>query len=132
LHLLSSDVQLIKKVKSYGNPVVVIIIAGRPLIIDNILHYCDAVVAAWLPDTEGDGIAEVLFGDFNPAGVLSHTWPKHMSQIPINVANINYAPLYPYGYGITSFNDSPSGSSPVLLSAVVTEEGIHVELAFNH
>ena len=65
-----------------------------------ILDKCDAIVAAWLPGTEGDGVADVLFGDFKPTGKLSVTWPKSMAQIPINQGDANYDPLYPYGYGL--------------------------------
>ena len=89
--------------KSYGNPVIVILVSGRPLIINKILPYSDAVLAAWLPGTEGEGISDVLFGDYIPSGVLSHSWPKSMKQIPINYGSKNYNPLYKYGYGITSF-----------------------------
>ncbi|MEJ2615580.1 MAG: glycoside hydrolase family 3 C-terminal domain-containing protein, partial [Ignavibacteriaceae bacterium] len=110
LNISSSDVDLIKKMKSYGNPVIVILISGRPLIIDNILPYTDAIIAAWLPGTEGEGISDVLFGNYEPKGILSRTWPTSMSQIPINFGDENYEPLYVYGYGITSFNDSISVS----------------------
>ena len=106
LNISSPDVDLIKKMKSYGNPVVVILISGRPLIIDKFLPYSDAVVAAWLPGTEGEGISDVLFGDYEPKGILSHSWPSSMSQIPINYGDENYEPLFSYGYGITSFEDS--------------------------
>ena len=105
LELTESDINLVKKMKSYGNPVVVILISGRPLIIEKILPYSDAIIAAWLPGTEGEGISDVLFGDYTPRGVLSHSWPKSMEQIPINYGDKNYDPLYKYGYGITSFQE---------------------------
>ena len=107
LELTESDINLVKKMKSYGNPVVVILISGRPLIIEKILQYSDAIIAAWLPGTEGEGISDVLLGDYSPSGVLSHSWPRSMKQIPINYGDKNYDPLYKYGYGITSFQDSP-------------------------
>jgi beta-glucosidase len=103
LSLSPNDVELIKKMKSYGNPLIVIIVSGRPLIIDKILDSSDAIVAAWLPGTEGDGVAEVLFGDYTPQGVLSFSWPKDMSQVAVHAGDPNYAPLFPYGYGITSY-----------------------------
>ena len=106
LNISNSDIDLIKKMKDYGNPVIVILISGRPLIINNILPYSDAIIAAWLPGTEGEGISDVLFGDYEPKGILSRSWPAGMSQIPINFGDENYEPLYSYGYGITSFDDS--------------------------
>ncbi len=131
LGLAKSDIELIKKMKSYGNPVVVILISGRPMIIAPILHYADAIIAAWLPGTEGEGISDVLFGDYEPVGLLSHTWPKSMRQVPMNVGDNVYNPLYSYGYGITSFANSAAGSAPVPLSSIVTSDGRHIEITFN-
>ncbi len=131
LSIPSSDVALIKKLKSYGCPVVVILVTGRPMILEKILHYSDAVIAAWLPGTEGEGIAEVIFGDHAPKGLLSHSWPKRMDQIPITVGDANYDPLYPFGFGITSWNDPAQGTPPTLLSGIITEDGKHIELTFN-
>jgi hypothetical protein len=65
-----------------------------------VLNDCDAFVAAWLPGTEGQGIADVLFGDYNFTGKLSHSWPRTMDQIPINSGDANYDPLFPYGFGL--------------------------------
>jgi len=62
---------------------------------------------------------------------LSHTWPKNMSQIPINVGDTIYSPLYEYGFGIDTLADSPAGSPPVCLSAVITPDAKHFELTFN-
>jgi beta-glucosidase len=101
LTLSTSTISLIAKMQSYGNPVVVILVSGRPLIIGGILDVTDAVIAAWLPGTEGEGVADVLFGDYSPKGVLSHSWPRSMGQIPINVGDAVYDPLYPYGFGLT-------------------------------
>jgi beta-glucosidase len=101
LSLAASDVALITKMKAYGSPVVVILVSGRPMIIGGILTSADGIMAAWLPGTEGDGVADVLFGDFSPRGVLSHSWPRSMAQLPINIGDAVYDPLYPYGYGLT-------------------------------
>jgi len=101
LNLSQEDLELISKIRDKGIPLVVILISGRPMIITNILEDCDAFIAAWLPGSEGDGIADVIFGDYKPTGKLSHSWPKSMSQIPINVGDNNYNPLFPYGYGLT-------------------------------
>ena len=58
------------------------------------------VVAAWLPGTEGQGVADVLFGDYKPTGKLSFTWPKSMAQLPMNMHVANYDPLFKVGYGL--------------------------------
>ena len=71
------------------------------MIISDILDNADAIIAAWYPGTEGQGVADVLFGDYKPTGKLSFTWPKSMDQIPINVGDSNYEPLYKYGYGLS-------------------------------
>jgi beta-glucosidase len=79
----------------------VVLVSGRPLIINDALAQADAVVAAWLPGSEGAGVADVLFGDYKPTGKLPFTWPRSMSQLPINVGDAVYDPLFPYGYGLT-------------------------------
>ncbi len=101
LVLTSDDITTIENVKKSGVPFVVVLLSGRPLIIDKALEMADAFVAAWLPGTEGEGITDVLFGDYNPTGKLSHSWPKDMSQEPINVGDKNYDPLFPYGFGLS-------------------------------
>ncbi|MEG8989697.1 glycoside hydrolase family 3 N-terminal domain-containing protein [Ignavibacteria bacterium 4148-Me] len=101
LNLSKEDLELISKIRAKGIPLIVILISGRPMIITNIIEDCDAFIAAWLPGTEGDGIADVIFGDYKPTGKLSHSWPRSMSQIPINIGDNNYNPLFPYGYGLT-------------------------------
>ncbi len=131
LDLYSSQVALVKKMKNYGAPVVLILVSGRPLILAPVLHYCDAIFAAWLPGTEGEGVSDILFGDYQPRGVLSRTWPKSNSQIPINVGDSSYFPLFAYGSGIQSLADSPLGSAPVCLSSIVTSDGAHMELTFS-
>jgi hypothetical protein len=124
------DIDAVRNLKSSGIPVVVILISGRPIILNPILHYCDALIAAWLPGTEGEGITDVLFGDYQPVGSLSQTWPRDASQIPINIDDAVYNPLFKYGDGITSLNDSPAGSSPEVYSAnVATIQSI--EISFN-
>ena len=131
LSLDPDAVALIKKMKSYGNPVITILITGRPMLLQPILHYSDAIIAAWLPGTEGEGIADVLYGDHQPSGQLSITWPKSMAQIPINIGDTNYDPLFKYGFGITSLENSPFGSSPEYQSSIVTTLGNSIELSFN-
>ena len=97
----SADVAVVQKMKSAGLKTVVVLVTGRPLILDQILPIADAIVVAWLPGTEGAGVTDVLFGDVHPTGKLPRTWPSSMSQIPINYGDANYNPLYPYAYGLT-------------------------------
>jgi beta-glucosidase len=105
LELDPNDVAIVKKVKAAGLPTIVVLLSGRPMILDAILPHADAILASWLPGTEGDGVADVLFGKFNPSGKLSHSWPKSMAQIPINVGADGQppaeAPLFNYGFGLS-------------------------------
>jgi beta-glucosidase len=101
LSLAAEDSETIERVKAAGIPVVVVLISGRPLIVNDALAKADAFVAAWLPGTEGQGVADVLFGDYRPTGKLSVSWPRSMAQIPINVGDRDYDPLFRYGYGLT-------------------------------
>ncbi len=101
LALDNADVQTVTEMKKAGIPVVVVLLSGRPMIINSVLEQADAFVAAWLPGTEGQGVADVLFGDYKPTGKLSYTWPRSMDQIPINIGDKNYDPLFPYGFGLT-------------------------------
>ena len=101
LELSEEDVAVVDKMKQAGMPLVVVLISGRPLIIDKVIDKADAFVAAWLPGTEGQGVTDVLFGDFKFVCKLSFSWPRSMDQIPINVGDKNYDPLFKYGYGLT-------------------------------
>lgn len=101
LSLSKDDIQTIENAKASGVPVVVILLSGRPMIITDQISKVDGFIAAWLPGTEGQGVADVLFGDFKPVGKLPHSWPKSMNQIPINVGDKNYDPLFPYGFGLS-------------------------------
>ena len=98
------DVEVVRTARKAGIPVVVVLFSGRPLILEPILGEIDGLIAAWLPGTEGDGIADVLFGKYNPTGKLSVTWPKSMAQVPINVGVNGEKPkdaLFDYGFGLS-------------------------------
>jgi beta-glucosidase len=101
LSISAQDYQTLVNVKNANIPTVVILVSGRPMIISNILDKPDAILAAWLPGTEGEGVSDVIFGDYKPVGKLTHSWPKDMSQIPVNYGDQNYDPLFPYKYGLT-------------------------------
>lgn len=99
--LAEEDTAVIAAAKKTGMPVVVVILSGRPILLGSALDQADAVLAAWLPGTEGGGVADVIFGDHAPTGKLSFTWPRSASQIPVGhrkqpVDN----PLFPLGFGL--------------------------------
>lgn len=130
LQLSQHDVDVVKNVKNKNVPVICILMSGRPLILDPIINHCDVIIAAWLPGTEGLGVTDVLFGSSFPKGKLSCSWPRSIQQVPINLGDASYDPLFPYGHGITQFNASTKNSSPKLISASVTRGGAAIELSF--
>ncbi|KAM3684999.1 hypothetical protein ACB098_11G087900 [Castanea mollissima] len=81
---------------------VVVLISGRPLVIEPYVESMDALVAAWLPGTEGKGVAEVLFGDYGFTGKLARTWFRRVDQLPMNIGDPKYDPLFPFGFGLTT------------------------------
>ena len=101
LVLDKEDLAAIDRIKKAGVPVVVIIVSGRPLIIADELDKWAGLIAAWLPGSEGKGVADVIFGDYNPTGRLSVSWPRSMEQIPINFGDSDYDPLFEYGFGLS-------------------------------
>jgi beta-glucosidase len=169
IDLPGNQMDLVRAIKSAGKPVIVVILAGRPLTIEPILAAADAVVYAWHPGVmAGPAIADILFGVESPSGKLPVTFPRMVGQVPIYYAHRNtgkpptptafihiddipvrtpqtgmknksqyldagYAPLYPFGYGLsyTSFAYSdvkvePSRARvgvPVTVGAVVTNVG---------
>lgn len=88
-----------------GIKTIVILISGRPLVVTKQIKQSNAFIAAWLPGSEGHGIAEVLFGDFNFSGKLPHSWPKSINDFDQkygpNFWDTSVKPLYPIGYGLT-------------------------------
>ncbi|CAO2825081.1 unnamed protein product [Amaranthus hypochondriacus] len=81
---------------------VVVVISGRPVVIQPYLETMDALVAAWLPGTEGQGVTDLLFGDYGFTGKLARTWFKSVDQLPMNVGDKHYDPLFPFGFGLTT------------------------------
>lgn len=88
-----------------GPKTVVILVSGRPLLVNNAIDIADAFVVAWLPGSEGHGIAEVLFGDYNFVGKLPHSWPRswanYKGKFGPNFWDESKTPLYELGYGLT-------------------------------
>ncbi|GAB2218911.1 hypothetical protein Drorol1_Dr00002144 [Drosera rotundifolia] len=81
---------------------VVVVVSGRPIVMEPYIASIDALVAAWLPGTEGQGVTDVLFGDRSFTGKLPRTWFRNVDQLPMNAGDQNYDPLFPFGYGLTS------------------------------
>jgi len=81
--LTDEDLAIIKRLQANSRKVVVVIVSGRPLLIKNEVDSFDALVAAWLPGSEGVGVADVLFGDVPFTGTLPLPWPSHAEQLPI-------------------------------------------------
>ena len=79
---------------------VVVLISGRPLVLEPYVASMDAIVAAWLPGSEGQGVADVLFGDYGFTGKLPRTWFKTVDQLPMNFGDAHYDPLFPFGFGL--------------------------------
>jgi beta-glucosidase len=99
LDLDLGDAALVEKAKTSGAPVTTILLSGRPLIPGSALDNSDAFIAAWLPGTEGQGVADVLFGDYKPTGKLPREWPRSMDQAAAN--DMTGEPLFPFGFGLT-------------------------------
>jgi beta-glucosidase len=116
-----ADISLLAQARMSGKPVVAIIISGRPVLINSPAHpttlaNADAWIAAWLPGTEGEGVADVLFGDYPPTGKLSHSWPPDDTSANIMcgtapggyaqkncIAEGGYKPLFALGYGCSGY-----------------------------
>lgn len=81
---------------------VVVVITGRPVVVEPYLASIDALVAAWLPGSEGQGVADVLFGDYGFTGKLPSTWFRSVEQLPMNAGDAHYDPLFPLGFGLTT------------------------------
>lgn len=102
LNLSAADRANIDRVCSAIRTCLVLDVAGRPQIITDQLPKADAFVMSWLPGSEGDGVADVLFGKRPFTGKLPVTWPRSEAQEPINIGDVRYDPLFPYGYGLTT------------------------------
>jgi len=112
ISLTGQEVELLTEVKKQSEAVVVILLSGRPRVITDGLPLAETWVAAWLPGTEGAGIADVLFGDFPFSGKTAYSWPRSNAQLPINMNESARAagcdtPLFPFGYGLTYGEATP-------------------------
>ncbi|ADD45192.1 glycoside hydrolase family 3 protein [Stackebrandtia nassauensis] len=102
MKLSAADSAAVSKVCGEIETCVVVTVSGRPLEITSQLDQMDALVAAWLPGSEGAGVADTLFGDVGYSGKLPVSWPRSVDDEPINVGDPDYDPLFPYGAGLTT------------------------------
>jgi beta-glucosidase len=101
--LSDSDTAAVNTVCAEAARCVVLVVSGRPMIIPPAMRaHIDALVASWLPGSEGEGVADVLFGKRPFTGKLPVSWPRTVAQEPINIGDAHYDPLYPFGWGLTT------------------------------
>ncbi|CDO36053.1 exo 1,3/1,4-beta-D-glucan glucohydrolase [Novosphingobium sp. KN65.2] len=121
----AKNLALLRSLKAKGVPTVAVFLSGRAMWVNPFLNAADAFVAAWLPGSEGGGVADVLFGKSDFHGKLPYSWPKSSDQTAVNFGDKDYDPLFPYGFGLR-FGDS--GELPRLpeqrASAAVADPGI--------
>lgn len=113
------DAKLLEKLKADGIKTVSVFISGRPLWVNRALNASDAFVAAWLPGSEGAGIADVLFTDkkgnvrFDFKGKLPFSWPKSLDQAEVNIGDVDYHPLFAFDYGLTYADKTQVAELPI-------------------
>jgi beta-glucosidase len=119
----TTDLNALSTLRNSGVPVIVVLVSGRPLDISAQLPNWNALLEAWLPGTEGQGVADVLFGDYSPTGKLPVTWPNSASQEPINDGD-GQTGLFPYGFGLsysaTADTTPPTTPGTPTASAITT------------
>lgn len=144
--------ELLKALKATGKPVVLVLINGRPLTIEGDLKNADAILEAWRPGTEaGDALADVLFGNYNPSGKLTMSFPRSVGQIPIyynhkntgrpyleggkddfvsNYRDQKNSPLFPFGFGLsyTTFSYGEITLSDTLLTGSAKKLNVKLKL----
>jgi beta-glucosidase len=131
----TTDLDLIRRLRAQGIPVVSVFLSGRPLWVNPEINASDAFVAAWLPGSEGAGVADVLLRDaagrvqHDFHGKLAYSWPRSAVQTPLNVGQKDYHPQFPFGYGLTYEDDGDLGtlSEASGLSASVAAPGVYFQ-----
>ncbi|GIE58416.1 beta-glucosidase [Actinoplanes octamycinicus] len=110
MSLDATDLATLSRLRASGVPVIVVLVSGRPLDIAAEIGNWTALIAAWLPGSEGAGVADVLFGDYAPTGKLPVTWMQSAAQQPINDGD-GKTPLFPYGFGLTYSTTTPGDTT---------------------
>jgi beta-glucosidase len=100
LELPAEDTTVFNAARAHNKPVVTVLFSGRPMLVNSFITNSSAFLAAWLPGTEADGLADLLFGTTSPTGKLPHTWPANLEQVPINQGD-GQTPLFALGDGLT-------------------------------
>lgn len=109
------DLTVLNAVAGKGKPVITVFVSGRPLYVNDLLNLSDSFVAAWLPGTEGKGVADLLFRNaqgkpaFDFTGKLSFSWPKSVCQTSLNLGDKEYVPLFAYGFGLSTVSKNSLG-----------------------
>jgi beta-glucosidase len=112
LSLTDSQKEILRNAKQTGVPVVTVLMSGRPLVLGSALDASDAFVAAWLPGTEGQGVPDVLFGDYNFKGKLPRAWPRNNSQLDsLTLSDPLFAPGFGLAYATTEKTASAGGGN---------------------
>jgi beta-glucosidase len=121
--------ELIKRVAATGTPVVVLLVGGSPVTMTSWMEAVPGILAVWYPGEDGgSAVADILFGDYNPAGRTPVTWPVHEGQLPLvynhkptgrgdDYINLTGQPLFPFGYGLSyttfQYHDLKVGQSSI-------------------
>ena len=137
LELMGNQLELMKAVAAVGKPTVLVLIKGRPLLLNRASESVAAIVDAWYPGEQGgDAIADVLFGDYNPAGRLPISVPRSVGQLPVyynhdkpkrhHYIDLADGPLYPFGYGL-SYSTFVYSNLQMTSSAVADSVELHVQ-----
>ena len=127
--MLFRSEELIRRVAATGTPVVVILVGGSPVTMTSWMTDVPGILAVWYPGEDGgSAVADILFGDYNPAGRTPVTWPVHEGQLPLvynhkptgrgdDYINLTGQPLYPFGYGLSyttfRYHDLKVGQSSI-------------------
>lgn len=132
-----TDLLVLKQLKEKGIPVVSIFISGRAMWVNPELNASDAFVAAWLPGTEGAGVADVLFKgvdgkvEYDFTGKLSYSWPRFADQTSVNRHDESYNPLFPYGYGLNYRDDQFVANDLSEVSTTSQKDALALQTVFS-
>jgi beta-glucosidase len=129
LTLQPSDQAVVDKVCGAVTRCVVLIVAGRPQVVTDPPGRIDALIASWLPGSEGAGVADVLFGRKPFTARLPVSWPRSADQVPVNVGDKTYEPLFPYGWGLRTTAETPLDTAVARVAAGATPPGWQAMIA---